>query len=179
MNNELIKLCFSSINEVFGGDKIDKDSLIQKYPELNKHQACFVTLKKNGNLRGCIGSIIATKPLIDDLIDNAKSSAFRDSRFDILKKQEINEIEIELSILTPPILCPYDNVEDLRNKIKIGTHGVILKLGNYQSTFLPSVWEQLPSFDIFFSHLCQKAGCKEDCLSSNPDIYTYEANIIK
>lgn len=179
MNKELIKLCFDSINEVFGGSTINREELIQTYPSLLEKRASFVTINKNNKLRGCIGSIIPTKPLIDDIMQNAKSSAFRDSRFDILKSSEFEDIEISLSILTIPKELLYEDINDLKSKIKLGIHGVILKLGNHQSTFLPSVWEQLPTFDIFFSHLCQKAGCKDDCLNLKPDIYIYETEYIK
>jgi AmmeMemoRadiSam system protein A len=179
MEKDLIQLCFDSINEVFTGLKIDREGLIKKYPSLLEKRASFVTINKNNQLRGCIGSIIPTKPLIDDIIQNAKSSAFRDSRFNILSLSEFEDISISLSILTIPKELYYKDIDDLKSKIKIGVHGVILKLGSNQSTFLPSVWEQLPSFDIFFSHLCQKAGCANDCLSLRPNIYTYETKYIK
>ena len=68
---------------------------------------------------------------------------------------------------------------DLRKKIIPNKHGVILALGEHQATFLPSVWEELPNFDLFFGHLCQKAGMRGDCLMLSPTIYTYEAKSIK
>lgn len=179
MKEDLIKLCFDSINEVFTGIQVNREELIKKYPNLLEKRASFVTINKNNQLRGCIGSIIPTKPLIDDIIQNAKSSAFRDSRFNILDFLEFQNINISLSVLTIPKELNYTDIDDLKSKIKIGTHGVILKSGSNQSTFLPSVWEQLPSFDIFFSHLCQKAGCANDCLALKPDIYTYETQYIE
>ncbi len=179
MEEDLIKLCFDSINEVFSNERINRQEWTTKYPGLLEKRASFVTINKNNQLRGCIGSIIPTKPLIDDIMQNAKSSAFRDNRFEVLSLSEFKDISISLSILTVPKELLYNDIDDLKSKIKIGTHGVILKLGNNQSTFLPSVWEQLPTFDIFFSHLCQKAGCESDCLSLKPDIYTYETEYIQ
>lgn len=179
MKEILLKLCFDSINEIFGGLAINREELINKYPSLLEKRASFITINKNNQLRGCIGSIIPTKPLIDDIMQNAKSSAFRDSRFEILRLSELKDISISISLLTIPKELLYDDINDLKSKIKIGTHGVILKLGNHQSTFLPSVWEQLPTFDMFFSHLCQKAGCESDCLNLKPDIYIYETEYIK
>ena len=72
-----------------------------------------------------------------------------------------------------------DDVLDLKNKIRVGIDGVILKLNSNQATFLPSVWQQLPTFELFFSHLCQKARLNQDCLKLHPKIFTYEAIKIK
>ena len=179
MEEDLINLCFDSINEIFTGVKVNREELITKYPNLLEQRASFITISKDERLRGCIGSIIPTKPLIDDIMQNAKSSAFRDSRFNILDFVEFKDISISLSILTIPKELIYIDKDDLKSKIKVGVHGVILKLGAKQSTFLPSVWEQLPSFDLFFSNLCKKAGCGEDCLNLKPNIYTYETEYIK
>jgi len=70
-------------------------------------------------------------------------------------------------------------MDDLKSKIKINEDGVILKKGNFQATFLPSVWQQLPSFELFFMHLCQKASLEANCLKDHPIIYTYQAQKIK
>ena len=65
---------------------------------------------------------------------------------------------------------------DLKSKIRVGVDGVILSLNGKRATFLPSVWEQLPTFELFFAHLCQKAGLPHDCLHNHPKIETYQAN---
>jgi len=181
----LTKLARMSILEEFEGKKlIDKQEWISKYPFLAEKRACFVTLKKKNlprgsNLRGCIGSILPYRALIDDVIENAKAAAFSDPRFEPLKVEEFEEIEIEVSVLTIPQKLEYEDVNDLRSKIRTGVDGVILQLANHQATFLPSVWEELPNFDIFFAHLCLKAGLPGDCLSFHPVIYTYQAIEIK
>lgn len=179
MKQDLLDLAYDAINEIFGGEPPKREELIQKYPKLANHGASFITLNKNKQLRGCIGSIIANKPLIDDIISNAKSSAFRDSRFPVLHFKEFKDISISISLLSTPVQMTYADIDDLKSKIKVNIHGVILQLGSKQSTFLPSVWEQLPNFEIFFSHLCQKAGCSDDCLSLKPNIYTYEAEYLQ
>ncbi len=158
---------------------IKKEEIIKNNPWLLEKGAVFVTINEFNQLRGCIGSIIAHQSLIDDIIHNAKAAALNDPRFTPVTPQELDKLEIEVSILTPPKPLPYSNVEDLRQKIKPGIHGVILHYNGYQATYLPSVWEQIPNFDLFFSSLCQKAGMMPNCLSLHPQIYVYEAIKIK
>ncbi len=182
MNSKiLLQIVHEAIAEEFGGKKIDKEGYYLLYPELKEKRAVFVTINKRGGLRGCIGSLIAYRPLLEDLIENAKSAAFKDPRFPPLTKEEFEskDLEIEISILTPSYELVYKDVEDLRSKIKPNVHGVILSIQNYRATFLPQVWEQLPTFDSFFAHLCQKAGLSGDCLKYHPRIEVYEAIKIK
>ncbi len=169
-----IQIAKSAIEEHFGGVSVDKHFFLSAYPELTEVQACFVTLNLNRHLRGCIGSIIAHRPLIDDLISNAVSAAFRDPRFPPLSKEEFSKISIEVSILTPPQEVHYQERDELVKIIHPYIDGVILRLGNHQATFLPQVWDELNDFDTFFSHLGLKAGIGSDPLSYHPEIYTYQ-----
>jgi len=176
----LLKIARASILEEFEGKKlINRDELIREYPFLAEERATFVTLKIDGNLRGCIGSILPRMPLIDDVIYNAKQAAFADPRFPPLTPQEYEKIHIEVSILTIPKKLEYEDEMDLKRKIVPKRDGVILALADKQATFLPSVWEELPNFDMFFGHLCMKAGMSGDCLKYHPIIYTYQAEIIE
>ncbi len=176
----LLQIAKKAIEEEFTQKTlIDKDELVKNNPWLLKEQAVFVTLNKNHNLRGCIGSIIPHRALIDDLIANAKAAAFSDPRFNPLSKEELKDIEIEVSLLTVPKELLYKDIEDLRNKIKPMVDGVILQLDGYQATFLPQVWEDLKSFDEFFAHLCLKASLPMDCLKYHPKIYTYQVEKIE
>jgi len=154
---------------------INKEELLKKYPWLNKKGAVFVTINKQNSLRGCIGSIIAHQSLLDDIIQNAKSASLNDPRFKPISKDELEHLDIEVSVLTPPKELKYKDILDLKAKIKIGVDGVILRYKNHQATYLPSVWEQLPSFELFFTHLCQKANLMGNCLEYHPVIYTYQA----
>lgn len=104
---------------------------------------------------------------------------FRDFRFQPLSKKEFEEIEIEISILTVPKIVIYNSIEELKEKIKPGIDGVILRKEQNQATFLPQVWEELSSFDTFFEHLCLKAGLEFDTLNYFPEIYTYQVEKIK
>ncbi len=177
----LLQIVHKAIEEEFGGKKIDKEGYYLLYPALKEKRAVFVTINKRDSLRGCIGSLIAYRPLLEDLIENAKSAAFKDPRFPPLSKEEYEsgDLEIEISILTPPKELNYSDIDDLKTKIKPNVHGVILTIQNYRATFLPQVWEQLPTFDAFFAHLCQKAGLTPDCLKYHPKIEVYEAIKIK
>ncbi len=178
-NSSLLELVKRSINDKLEGKTTIDFSLKEKYPELNEQRATFVTLNLNGNLRGCIGSLLPQRSLFDDLVHNAKAAAFEDPRFPPLTTEEFNNIDIEISILTIPTLLKYTDINDLKNKLRVGIDGVILKDGAYQATFLPSVWEQLPTFELFFSHLCNKARLNQNCLENHPQIYIYQTKKIK
>ena len=169
----------SILNEFNNSFKIDKESLKKKFPILNEKRACFVTITLNGKLRGCIGSLVAHRTLLEEVISNAHSSAFSDLRFPRLTKEEFKKITIEISILTPAVVLKYDGIEDLKTKIKPFEHGVILEYQNKRATFLPQVWEQIPNFEDFFTQLSKKAGFSESCLDLHPIICTYTAIKIK
>jgi len=176
----LIDIARKAIAEELTGKKLlDRDALVREHPWLAEPGAAFVTLNENRQLRGCIGSIVAHQPLIDDLIHNAKAAAFSDPRFSPVRPEEFDKLDIEISLLSPPQELSYTDTADLKRKIRPGIDGVILRLGNYQATYLPSVWEQLPDFDMFFATLCQKAGLAPNCLEAHPVIYTYQAEKIK
>jgi len=172
----LPKLARLSILEKFENKKlIDRDEWIREYPYLEEKRAAFVTLKIDGKLRGCIGSILPNRALIDDVVLNAKLAAFEDPRFPELTPEEFDRVNVEVSVLTIPEKVEYEDVNELRSKIRPKVDGVILSLGNHQATFLPSVWEELPVFDLFFAHLCMKSGLSGDCLRFHPTIYRYQA----
>jgi AmmeMemoRadiSam system protein A len=160
-------------------ETIDRENLLQAYPELAEKGATFVTLNLYGRLRGCIGTLVAHRPLIDDLIDNARSAAFRDPRFMPLTSQEFAQTEIEVSKLSEPETLEYSSIDELEAKVRPGIDGVVLTLYNRRATFLPQVWDELPSFDLFFSHLCQKAGLGDSCLQEHPKIEVYQVEKIK
>jgi len=181
MKNEvLLTIARDSIKEtLYGTTLLDKKALLNEYPFLDELQATFVTLTINQNLRGCIGSLIAQRSLYDDLVSNAKSAAFHDPRFQPLSQDEFASVKIEISLLSQPQALQYENVEELKSKINVKTHGVILQYNNHRATFLPQVWEQLPTFELFFQHLCAKAGVSVACLEDKASIYTYKVEKIQ
>ncbi len=179
MKDLLLTIARESIREeIIGRKLIKKSELLNSYPALHEARATFVTLTIEGELRGCIGSLVPHRTLLEDLISNAKSAAFKDPRFLPLSKEEFSHIEIEISLLSLPQKVPYESVDELRSKIRPKQDGVILNLEGRQSTFLPQVWDQLEAFDLFFAHLCQKAGLSSDCLEQHPLIQTYQVEKI-
>ena len=127
-------------------------------PSLKQKRGCFVTLHKSGSLRGCIGTIEPTTALFDSVVENALNAAFRDPRFSSISKGEIDEVDIEISVLTVPQELRFKDGKDLKKQLIAGRHGVILSQGYRRSTFLPQVWEQLPQKEDFLEHLCLKGG---------------------
>ncbi|QKF66344.1 AmmeMemoRadiSam system protein A [Arcobacter venerupis] len=179
-NHVLLDIAKKSIEEKFDSSiKINKEQLLKDFPFLAQNGATFVTLTLNNQLRGCIGSLQAHRQLLDDLISNAFAAAFEDPRFYELTLDEFKKVKIEISILSTPVEVIYTDIEDLKSKIKPNIHGVILQKDGRKSTFLPQVWEQLPSFEEFFSHLCYKGSFEPNCLEFHPHVFTYEVNKIK
>ncbi len=133
-------------------------------PALQQIACAFVTLHLNGTLRGCIGSLQATKPLVADVAEHAFAAAFRDPRFPPLSASEIDGLHLSISIIGAPQAMDVIDEKDLIRQLKIHEDGLILSLNNdrgdilKQATFLPSVWEQLPDKTRFLQHLKQKAG---------------------
>jgi len=127
-------------------------------PEFHEKGATFVTLIQHGELRGCIGSLEAWRPLLKDVQENALAAAFRDPRFKPLSVEELAITQVEVSLLTPAEAMSFASEADALAQLRPAIDGVILSAGNRRSTFLPQVWEQLPEPASFMSHLKQKAG---------------------
>ena len=137
-------------------------------PALAAPGACFVTLKKAGQLRGCIGSIISHAPLATDLCENAFKAAFRDPRFAGLSRAEIgDDLELSISVLSPPQPFGFADEADFISKLTPFEDGIILSDGNRRGLFLPQVWDQLPDPKDFLAHLKRKAGLAMDHWSPN------------
>lgn len=120
--------------------------------------ACFVTLKKNGHLRGCIGSPEAHRPLAVDAAENGFSAAFRDPRFPPLKPEEVPELTVSVSVLSPQAPMSIADEEDLIVQLRPGIDGLIIQDAGRRALFLPSVWETLAEPKQFLAHLKAKAG---------------------
>ncbi|MFP4273013.1 MAG: AmmeMemoRadiSam system protein A [Halothiobacillaceae bacterium] len=126
--------------------------------------ASFVTLHKDGRLRGCIGSLEARQPLGQDVIQNALDAAFRDPRFPPLSEEELPRIDISVSVLGPMSPLQASGTDELIARLRPGEDGLVIATpdGNHQATFLPSVWNELPTADDFLRHLLRKAGLPGD-----------------
>lgn len=134
----------------------------ERAPWLTEPGACFVTLTRHGELRGCIGSLVAHRALLADIKANAVSAALHDPRFMPLTEQELLTTRIEISLLSPPQAMQFCDEADALSQLKPGIDGVIFEYGPYRSTFLPQVWAQLPEPRQFMKHLKQKAGLTGD-----------------
>lgn len=127
-------------------------------PALSEKAATFVTLKIAGKLRGCIGSLEPDSPLWEGIRDNAINAGFCDHRFSPLTPEELPAVHLDISILSRAQPLHYENPEDLPAKLRPGVDGVVLRDGPRRATFLPQVWQQLPTSEQFLDHLCLKAG---------------------
>lgn len=128
------------------------------HPALHAPGATFVTLTQDGRLRGCIGSLEAWRPLDQDVRENALAAAFRDPRFSPLTAAELPLTRVEVSLLTPAVALSFSDEADALAQLRPDIDGVIFSAGGRRSTFLPQVWEQLPTPELFMAHLKQKAG---------------------
>ncbi|MBU1225125.1 MAG: AmmeMemoRadiSam system protein B [Gammaproteobacteria bacterium] len=131
-------------------------------PWLSEHGACFVTLTRHGELRGCIGTLEAHRPLGLDVRENAVAAAFRDPRFMPLSYAEFDAIWVEVSVLSPAQALAVDDEAAALAALRPNVDGVVFEYGQYRSTFLPQVWEQLPDPAGFLAHLKRKAGLPMD-----------------
>ncbi len=135
--------------------------------------ASFVTLKLNGELRGCIGMLEACRPLAEDVAANACAAAFSDPRFQPLGAAEFARITIHISVLSPPQPINFTSEEDLLKQIRPGVDGLILAEGRRRGTFLPSVWEELADKRQFIAHLKMKAGLPATYWSDSVRLWRY------
>ncbi len=134
-----------------------------RYPRrLREPGASFVTLNEHGRLRGCIGSLEAIRPLVEDVAHNAYAAAFSDPRFPPLQARELCDLDLHISLLWPATPMQFDSEEDLIRQLRPGVDGLILEDGDHRATFLPSVWESLPDAHDFLQHLKLKAGLPAD-----------------
>ena len=137
---------------------------IASIPEnLREKRACFVTLRKElVELRGCIGSLEANRPVYLDVVENAYAAAFEDYRFFPVTLKELPEITIEISILTPAKPLLFSSPDDLLAQLRVGVDGVVVSRGRHNATYLPQVWDEILNKNDFLSSLCLKAGLAPD-----------------
>ncbi len=129
---------------------------------LQAWRATFVTLEIGGQLRGCIGTLTAYQPLVQDVAAHAFAAAFEDSRFPKLQPDEFSQLDVYISVLSPPEPLHFESEEELLAQLRPGVDGLILQFRHYRSTFLPAVWESLPDPYVFLSQLKLKAGLPLD-----------------
>ncbi len=148
-------------------------------PELRNNGACFVTLKKEGRLRGCIGSAQARRPLYEDVAANSFACAFSDHRFPKLVSDELDRLELSISVLSSSAAITFRDETELLDQLRPGTDGLIIEDNNRRALFLPSVWESLADPADFLGHLKLKAGMERDYFSNNFKAWRFIAIEIK
>jgi uncharacterized protein (TIGR00296 family) len=148
-------------------------------PVFGEKRGVFVTLTEKGLLRGCIGHPFPDSTLGDAIMDSAISAATRDPRFPSVEKEELDDIVVEVTILTPPekINAP---AEELPDRIEIGKHGLIVRQGYCQGLLLPQVAPEHNMDSIeFLGHTCMKAGLSPDAWFKGAEVSCFEGQIFK
>lgn len=129
---------------------------------LRDEGACFVTLKRAGKLRGCIGTAEARRPLFEDVAENSFRTAFKDPRFPALKAEELEGLALSVSVLSRQTEMDFSGEADFLEMLRPGLDGLVIEDGKRRALFLPSVWKQLPDPVTFTRHLKTKAGMAKD-----------------
>ncbi|MFH2219075.1 MAG: AmmeMemoRadiSam system protein B [Pseudomonadota bacterium] len=175
----LVKLARRTVSERLGQKTEDAKSGALETDltdmDFQARRGTFVTLHKDGRLRGCIGSLAARESILDSVKHNALNAAFHDPRFPPLAADELDSVDFEVSILTEPQPLEYADSGDLLNKLRPKVDGVIIRKDAKSATFLPQVWDQLPRPEDFLSHLCRKAGLSSDAWQHTKlEVSTYQ-----
>ena len=142
-------------------------------PRLSAPRASFVTLERDGCLRGCIGSLFPHQPLATDVAKNAFRAAFKDPRFEPLTEDEYEGIDLTISILSAPVPLKFTSEEDLIGKLRPGIDGLVLEDGKKRSTFMPRIWKHHPEASVFLRHLKAKAGLEPDYWADTLRVWRY------
>lgn len=147
--------------------------------ELHPIRATFVTLRIEGDLRGCIGTCQPLRPLVEDVAHNAHAAAFLDPRFPPLSGAELDGLQIHISLLTVPEEMSFTSEEDFLTQVRPGVDGLLLEDRGRKGTLLPAVWEVLPEVGIFVRQLKIKAGLPADYWSESVRVSRYAAESIE
>lgn len=154
----LLRLAREALERGVRGETLPSLDTSSLTPRLQEAGATFITLTKDGQLRGCIGTLEPYQPLAEDVREHAVAAALEDPRFPPVNERELDRIKIEVSRLTRPVPLEYRDADDLLSKLRPHVDGVILRDGPRRSTFLPQVWEKIPDPGEFLENLCYKMG---------------------
>ena len=162
----LLQIARASLSAALGARANSPGPQAADEPWLRECRASFVTLTQDEELRGCVGTLEAQRPLAQDVAANACGAAFQDPRFKPLTQGEFARIDIEVSLLSTPKRLRFEDHADLITRLRPGVDGLILEYGDEKAdkraTYLPQVWESLPDPDQFIASLKQKAGIAQD-----------------
>ena len=176
----LLELARKTVREVAAGGKLPDVSANGLAPKFTTPKGCFVTLTKHGDLRGCIGYILPQGPLYQAVMENARNAAISDPRFPPVSPREVDQLEIEISVLTTPQPLAFDSSTDLLQKLQPHKDGVVLRIGGRSATYLPQVWDELPDKVEFMNTLAEKAGCERtDWRQPGASVFIYHVESFK
>lgn len=167
----LLSIARGALAEKLLGEK----QALPKAAWLKKPGAAFVTLRTKNRLRGCIGTVIPYRSLVDDVRQNAVAAATRDGRFSPLQRRELERTSIEVSELSPLERIECSTERELLENIMPQTHGLVMESDSGRSTFLPSVWESIPDPSDFLRQLKIKAGMAPQCWPADLKVWRYSA----
>jgi AmmeMemoRadiSam system protein A len=171
----LLRLAREALERGVRGETLPPLDASSLPPRLQEAGATFITLTRDGELRGCIGALDPYQPLAEDVREHAVAAALEDPRFPPVSERELDRIEIEVSRLTRPVPLEYRDVKDLLFKLRPHVDGVILRDGSHRSTFLPQVWEKIPSPADFLDNLCYKMGADPHLWrKKHLEVFTYQ-----
>jgi hypothetical protein len=175
---ELVALAEASIDHGLArGQPMEPDLAAVSAP-LQAQRASFVTLRRAGELRGCIGTLEAHRPLAQDIATNAFGAAFRDPRFPPLQADERETVTVKIEVLTVPAPLAFDDEASLLAQLVPGEDGLLLEAGGHKGTFLPTVWAHLPEPEQFWTQLKRKAGLPADYFSPDMRVYRYRTEVL-
>ncbi|OGB51865.1 MAG: AMMECR1 domain-containing protein [Burkholderiales bacterium RIFOXYC12_FULL_60_6] len=175
----LLQIARAAISNVLGQAVVPPEPVGQSADVLQASGASFVTLSQHGQLRGCIGSLQAHRPLIKDIQANAVAAALHDPRFAPLTLAELDITTVEVSVLSAMQPLPFTSEAHALAQLRPGVDGVVFEFGRYRSTFLPQVWEQLPDAGEFMAHLKHKAGLAPDFWAPGVRLQRYTVSKFK
>lgn len=175
----LLQIARAAISNVLGQAVALPEPAGQVADVLQASGASFVTLNQQGQLRGCIGSLQAHRPLIADIQANAIAAALHDPRFAPLTLLELDITTVEVSVLSAMQPLPFASEAEALAQLRPGVDGVVFEFGHYRSTFLPQVWEQLPDAGEFMAHLKHKAGLAPDFWAAEVRLQRYTVSKFK
>ena len=170
----LLRIARKAIQAATRGILPETLQLEEMTPDLQQSKTTFVTLTIDGNLRGCIGALQASHPLALDVQKHAVAAALEDPRFPPVGPDEVEQLSIEISVLSTPQPLVYSDPEELIENLTPGKDGVIIQTGFHRGTFLPQVWERAPDPELFLEMLCTKAQLPNDAWRKQPlEVQTY------
>jgi hypothetical protein len=171
---KLLEIAATGVRSAVAGKPVPQ-ALVNTFSRaLQRPGASFVTLTRNGRLRGCVGSLNAFRPLVLDVVERAHSAAINDPRFPAVQRSELSALHVEVAVLTPPAALNFGSADELLAQLRPGIDGLIIEDRKHRATFLPKVWDEIPDPARFLARLLQKARLPADHWSDGMRAWSYQ-----